>query len=292
MGSTTRVGAASPTWDSDGAIGFMDRFEIDLGLLSVSAPGVWVGDTEASLNLARRMNDYGAELAKERPDRFGQLASLPLPAIDGVCVEAARANDELGADGFILLANNAGTYLGDPLYDPLMEILDARHAVVLVHPTTLPGLATRGIPTFAIDFLLDTTRAAANVVLHDVPARFPDIRFILSHAGGFMPYASHRIATLTVAHEFQTAIGHTQRSVDFLLDALSSFYVDTALSDRREPAPSHRPRQRRTPIPQVRRRSHPASTASSEHTWLTRSVLVASATRMADKVTYDLYRLT
>ena len=231
-------GRSFPTWDSAGAIDFMDRFEIELGMLSVSAPGVWVGNAKASLGLAERVNDYGAELAKDRPDRFGQFASLPLPDVESACIEAARAHDELGVDGFILLANNAGTYLGDPLYDPLMETLDTRHAVVLVHPTTLPGPATSGIPTFAVDFLLDTTRAAANLVLHDVPARFPHIRFILSHAGGFMPYASHRIATLTVAHEFQTAIGHTQRSVDYLLDALSGFYVDTALSSSRAALPT------------------------------------------------------
>jgi predicted TIM-barrel fold metal-dependent hydrolase len=231
-------GRSFPAWSSDGALEFMDRFDVGLGMLSVSAPGVWVGDANASAELARRVNDFGAELAKDKPDRFGQLASLPLPDVDGACAEAARAHGELAADGFILFANNAGTYLGDPLYDPLMEQLDELSAVVLVHPTTLPGPPTRGIPTFAVDFLLDTTRAAANLVLHDVPARFPNIKFILSHAGGFTPYASHRIATLTVAHEFQAAIGRPRRSVDYLLAALSGFYFDTALSSSRAALPS------------------------------------------------------
>ena len=223
-------GRSFPSWDKGEAVDFMDRFGITVGLLSVSAPGVWVGDASASTTLARQVNDYGAELAKDRPDRFGQLASLPLPDIESACAEAARVHTELAADGFILMANNDGTYLGDPLYDPLMEQLDEQAAVVLVHPTTLPGPKTTGIPTFAVDFLLDTTRAATNLVLHDVPNRFPDIKFILSHAGGFMPYASHRVATLTVAHEFQHAIGQEQRSVDYLLQALASFYFDTALS--------------------------------------------------------------
>ena len=227
-----------PRWTKTDALDFMDRFDIKLGMLSVSAPGVWVGDAEASTTLARRVNDYGAELAKDTPDRFGQLASLPLPDIAAACAEAERVHNELAPDGFILMANNSGTYLGDALYDPLMEQLNQQSAVVLVHPTTLPGPATPGIPTFAVDFLLDTTRAAANLVLNDVPNRYPNIAFILSHAGGFLPYASHRIATLTVAHEFQPAIGHQQRTVEYLLRALSGFYFDTALSSSRAALPT------------------------------------------------------
>ncbi|MFI6742854.1 amidohydrolase family protein [Nonomuraea sp. NPDC050451] len=136
--------------------------------------------------------------------------------------EAGHALGELSADGVTLLANSHGVYLGDPAFDPLMRVLDEHAAIVFVHPAELPGPAIDGIPPFAADFLLDTTRAAFSLVKHDVPRRFPRIRFILSHAGGFVPYAAHRLAI--------TVYGETGRDPDQALEDFSGFYFDTALS--------------------------------------------------------------
>ncbi|MCX4909023.1 amidohydrolase family protein [Streptomyces sp. NBC_00878] len=229
-GVLTSGGRGFPGWNAAGALDFMDRNAIGVGILSLSAPGVWVGDPAQSLRLARTVNDYGAELAKDRPDRFGQFACLPLPDVDASMAEAVRALDELQADGVVVLANNDGVYFGDPRFDPLMDELDRRGAVVLLHPNALPGPAVSGIPAFAVDFLLDTTRATVNLLLNDIPNRYPRLKIILSHAGGFTPYASHRIAALTVAHDFQTALGRPRRSQEELLETLAGFYFDTALS--------------------------------------------------------------
>lgn len=103
-----------------------------------------------------------------------------------------------------------------------MAELDRRNAVVFVHPAELPGPAVPGIPPFAADFLPDTTRTAYNLVRGDVPRRYPGIRFILSHAGGFVPYAAHRLA-LGIVHE-------SGRDLDDVLAGFRSFYFDTALS--------------------------------------------------------------
>ena len=94
----------------------------------------------------------------------------------------------------VLLANSAGTYLGQPGQDDLFAALDARSAVVFIHPADLPGPAVDGVAPFAADFLLDTTRAAYLLVRNGICRRYPNIKFILSHAGGFVPYASHRMA--------------------------------------------------------------------------------------------------
>jgi predicted TIM-barrel fold metal-dependent hydrolase len=86
----------------------------------------------------------------------------------------------------------------------------------------LPGPGVPGLPAFAVDFLLDTTRAATNLVRNGVVRRFPDLKIILAHAGGFVPYAAERIAmTLALTNE---------RSLTEALDDLRSFYFDTALS--------------------------------------------------------------
>ncbi|HKI43064.1 MAG TPA: amidohydrolase family protein, partial [Mycobacterium sp.] len=122
----------------------------------------------------------------------------------------------------VLLANNAGTYLGQDGQDQLFAALDARSAVVFVHPADLPGPAVPGVPPFAADFLLDTTRAAYLLVRNGIRRKYPNIKFILSHAGGFVPYASHRLAV--------SIMGDTGRSPADTLDDFSSFYFDTALS--------------------------------------------------------------
>jgi 6-methylsalicylate decarboxylase len=211
-----------PAWDVGSTLAVMDAHRIDKAIVSVSAPGAYFGDPAEAGRIAREVNDYLAELAKDRPDRFGFFATLPLPDVDGSLAEIAHAYDALAADGVILLANSDGVYLGDPAFDPVMAELDYRAAVVFVHPAELPGPAVPGIPPFAADFLLDTTRAATNLVMHDVPGRYPAVRYILSHAGGFLPYASHRIG-FTVA-------AMTGRDPASVLDTMSGFYYDTALS--------------------------------------------------------------
>jgi predicted TIM-barrel fold metal-dependent hydrolase len=79
-----------------------------------------------------------------------------------------------------------------------------------------------GVVPFATDFLLDTTRAAYLLVRNNIRRDYPNIRFILSHAGGFVPYASHRMA--------MGIFSDTGRSPVESLDEFASFYFDTALS--------------------------------------------------------------
>ena len=143
--------------------------------------------------------------------------------------------------------------------------LDALSAVVFIHPAELPGPTVPGVPPWGTDFLLDTTRAAFLLVRNGIRHRFPNIRFILSHAGGFVPYASHRMALAITAE--------TGRSQADSLDEFSSFYFDTALSSsavraggrvqalrrgaRDIPGHGHRHPQRHRPrvVPTVRHRT-------------------------------------
>ncbi|MER7834791.1 amidohydrolase family protein [Streptomyces sp. NPDC096040] len=179
-------------------------------------------EAEAAAGLARRLNDFSAALITEHPGRFGWFATLPLPDTAGSVREAERALADLGADGVTLLANTDGDYLGADGQDALWQVLDEHGAVVFVHPAELPGPAVDGIPPFAADFLLDTTHAACLLVRNGVVRRYPYIRFILSHAGGFVPYASHRMAVALAAD--------TGRSPLDILDDFRGFYFDTALS--------------------------------------------------------------
>lgn len=184
-----------PDWSRSAALKFMDGHGIATGILSVSTPGVHFGDdaaTEAAKR-AREVNEYCAELVRAEPERFGFFATLTLPDVDSAIAEAEYSLDTLRADGIVLLANNDGRYLGDPGFAPLLDYLHRRSAVVFIHPGELPAEPVPGIPAFTADFLLDTRRTAISLVLTGALERYDGIRFILAHAGGFVPYIAYRI---------------------------------------------------------------------------------------------------
>jgi predicted TIM-barrel fold metal-dependent hydrolase len=212
-----------PDWSAEKAIAAMDELDIATGMMSLSAPATtFLSDAADAAMLARDVNDFNADVVGTHPDRFGFFATLPMPHVVESVAEAVRALDELKADGVVLLANHAGTYLGEDGQDELFAALDARSAVVFIHPAELPGPRVPGIVPFAADFLLDTTRAAYLLVRNGIRQQYPNIRFILSHGGGFVPYASHRLA--------MAILDATRRSPADILDEFAGFYFDTALS--------------------------------------------------------------
>lgn len=216
-------GRAMPDWSPESALRLMDLLDISTSVVSISTPGTgFLPEPAEAADLARRLNDHSAALVSDHPGRFGFLATLPMPDADASVAEAVRALDDLRADGVTLLANSRGAYLGVAGQDALWQTLNDRAAVVLVHPAELPAPPVDGIPVFAADFLLDTTRAAYLLVRNGIPRRYPNVRFILGHAGGFVPYSAHRMA-LAIAND-------TARSPLDVLEDFRSFYFDTALS--------------------------------------------------------------
>lgn len=214
---------AWPQWSEESALQTLVDLEIDTAIVSVSTPGTtFLSSAADAAALSRDLNDYTAGFAASSGGRFGFFATVPMPHVDASAAEALRALDDLHADGVVLLANSNGTYLGEAGQDQLFSVLDARSAVVFIHPAELVGPPADGMPPFAADFLLDTTRAAYLLVRNGVRARYPNIKFILSHGGGFVPYASHRLA-FSIAAE-------TGRMPEETLPLFSSFYFDTALT--------------------------------------------------------------
>ncbi len=223
-----------PAWSADRAIRFMDRHDIETGILSLSAPGVCAGDVGEARRWAREINEYAADLVRDQPRRFGFFATLTLPDVAGAIEEAAYATDVLGADGVVLLANNDGRYLGDPEFRPLLRWLHDRRTTVFVHPGELPAAPVPEIPSFVADFLLDTTRTVISLILSGAIKKYDGIRFVLAHAGGFVPYISHRIvlAMLHAASPPQRALTlvDPERQLPKHLAQLRRFHYDLALS--------------------------------------------------------------
>lgn len=225
-GLTEVASTPLPKWTAQHSLDVMDLNGIETAITSLSAPGVYFDSKSEAVSLARACNEFAADMKSRHPGRFGSFAVLPMPFTAEACAEAVYALDVLKADGIVLLGSTAGKFLGDPSFDELMAELDRRGTVVFVHPNLHDTTEQIGlnIPLFIIEFLCDTTRAAANLVLSGTMERYPNIHWILSHAGGFLPYIAWRLSLANSFPEF------VERAPQGILSYVRRFYYDTALS--------------------------------------------------------------
>jgi predicted TIM-barrel fold metal-dependent hydrolase len=215
----------TPQWTPAQSIEVMDRHGIATAMTSISAPGLWFGDRQATRDLARHCNDYAAGVRRDHPGRFGIFACLPLPDVDASLREIEYAFDVLKADGIGLLTSYGEQYPGDPTFAPVFDELDRRKAVVFFHPTAASCCTCLpGIPAATLEFPFDTTRAITSLLYGGTLARCRDIKLIFSHAGGAVPFLAERIARLAVRPEFKAMVPNG------VVPELQRLYYDTALS--------------------------------------------------------------
>ena len=226
---TEKVGQplwGTPDWSFDSALRLMDRLGTDVGIISLAAPSVSVWSGQEQVDMARRVNDFGVGLRERSGGRLGYFATLPMPDPEASVTEICRAYDDYEADGVLLLSSYKGTYLGDDAFRPMWEELERRKAVVFLHPGSPELKPLEGVPQPTVDFPMDTTRCALNLVTSGVLARCPSVKIILSHAGGFLPYAGRRFSVLL--HDYTMK----DSSEDEITVMLKRFYFDTALTAR------------------------------------------------------------
>lgn len=186
---------ANADWTPARSIEDMDKADIAVSVVSVTNPGLWFGNAEVTKRVTRACNDYGARLVSDHKGRFGLFAALPMPDVEATLKEIEYAFDTLKADGAHLFTSYGDSWLGNKAYDAVLAELNQRKAVVHVHPTAanccknlLPDVR-EGV----IEYGHDTTRAIVALLFSGAAARFPDIRWIWSHAGGTAPFLAGRI---------------------------------------------------------------------------------------------------
>ena len=216
-----------PEWTPELALDVMDAHGIEVALTSLAQPGVGFGSAASAQALARRCNDYAAELVARWPTRFGAFGTVPTWSTRGALDEIAYSLDVLKFDGVSLFASYGENFLGDPRFDPLFAMLNERGAVVFIHPGLHPsskGLALPW-PAFMMEYLFDTTRAAVNLIFSGAIERFPRVRFILPHAGGLVPYFAWRLSVSPMIDQRLPQLTREQ-----VYAALKRFWYDNALS--------------------------------------------------------------
>ena len=175
----------------------MDKWRIRTAVTSLT-PRVLLKNLHRLREIARTCNEFQARSVREHPSRFGSFALLPLPDVDAALEEITYALDILHLDGVGLFSSVNSRYLGDPLFDPVFDELNRRKAVVFVHPThcEAPPETNLRAPPFVVEYVFDTTRAVVNLIFTGTLNRCPDIRFIIAHGGGTVPFLAQRISML------------------------------------------------------------------------------------------------
>jgi aminocarboxymuconate-semialdehyde decarboxylase len=188
-------GVTPPMTDVNKRLEDMDRVGIDVEVISLSTPNVFFTDAQHQPEIARIVNDSYAELIVQHPTRFKGFASIPMDNPDAALSELHRAIDELKLNGVILLSNIGGNPLTSAEYRPFFEEANRMKLCILLHPM-LPA-NTEPFREYVlgplVGFMFDTTLAVARLCFDGMFRDFPDIRWIVAHLGGAVPYLMERL---------------------------------------------------------------------------------------------------
>ena len=176
-------------FDHDEYLGVMDRYEIDIGVLSNTGGRIEQGgDRDRALLLCRIINDAFAEAHAQHPKRFKAFARLPMVNMDDCATELERCMKDLGMHGVILSTNLAGKYLDEAEFKPFWDALAATGKPLFLHPANAPCQANWSKFSLHQKILwpTDSTLAISRIVYDGVFDRHPDLKLIASHLGGMI----------------------------------------------------------------------------------------------------------
>ncbi len=210
--------------------GVLDEAGVDMQVLTFTAPGTSIESPERAAELASIENDGLAAGRDEWPERFATLGHLPLNNPEAAVRELERGVSELGLKGFMLLSNASGVPLADERFEPLYQRANDHRVVFYIHPTY--PLGVEAMEEFMlmplVGFLFDTTLATAHLVYAGVPERYPDIRWVLCHTGGAIPFLAERLD-----RGFEAFPRCRERISRLPSEYLKRFYYDTVNFDAR-----------------------------------------------------------
>jgi aminocarboxymuconate-semialdehyde decarboxylase len=229
-GRSTNTPVSPALSDAGARLQWMDANGIATQLLSgwmdFSAYNLAPGDARW---FARAQNETLAAVVAGHPGRFLSAAAVPLQDADAAADELEYAVKVLGARAVQIGASVDGKTLDDPAFDPFWAKVSELGVPVVIHPVDVGGAAHDKRHFMHITFgnPAATTAAAAALILSGTLERFPRLRFLLVHGGGFLPYQFSRFERSYTAAppNFKPAIPHPPSHY------IDRFYFDTMIHD-------------------------------------------------------------
>jgi len=174
----------------------MELANVDMQILSVSGQLPYFANENEAVDAARLANDIYARIVRENPKRFAAFACTPLPHVQASIDETRRALDELGMVGVTAGTVVLGRSIADPAFDQFFAELNRRKAVLFIHPIG-GSLGSQLIESskliWPVGAPLEDTFCMLQFMQADFPNRFPDIKIIVPHLGGFAPFLTGRL---------------------------------------------------------------------------------------------------
>ena len=214
-----------PTYNLDEHLKLNKDCNIEKSYLSISSPHPYFeGYDEESISMCRLLNKQMASI-KSNNEEIGYFACLPLPNIEASIEELRYALDSLDADGIKLASNSRGLYLGDKTLEPLMEEMNKRNTICVIHPSR-PEPIKEGLfssyPVPLYEFIADTTRAVLNLIGNGVIIRYPNIKWIIPHCGSFLPNIYNRFIGISKVLDLDIDIKESFNRLYYDLSGLTS----------------------------------------------------------------------
>ena len=216
-----------PPWSPELSIDCMNSVGTQTAILSF--PNIFLHEGEEDSKVAaRQANKYATVVRDTYPSRLGFFATVPsLSAVEAVLQEIKYAFDTLHADGVSLMTRYGKKNLGHPNFKPIWIALNARKAVVFIHPAS--SMDNNAVNAYlsppVLDFPHETTKAALDMIISCTVCSYPDVKVILSHAGGNLPSVVGRAASLLPSFS-----GLRTATTEDIIEDAKRFYFDHALS--------------------------------------------------------------
>ena len=213
-------------WSPEKSLEDMDKGGVATAMTSPTTPQLGFLPAADAARIARESNEYARKVANDHPGRFGVFAMLPMPYVDESLKEIAYAFDVLKVDGIGMMTDYGDKWLGYSEFQPVLDELNRRKAVVYTHPTGANCCVNlvRGVPDVAVEYGADTTRTIVNLIFSGASQRYADISFIFSHGGGVLTAVAERLQIQMVSTP-PYAGKITRAQVDH---ELNRFFYDTA----------------------------------------------------------------
>jgi aminocarboxymuconate-semialdehyde decarboxylase len=211
----------------------MDEMGVDVHCLTVNA-GFFKYDLDPEITkvIARECNEEQAETIRGNPARFTGLATVPMQDVPAAIAEMEHAMSELGCRGITIADHINGQTLDEPKFTPFWKAVEDAGAVVFFHQcgkTLVEERTTRyGLPN-TVGNLVERALTFGTLVFGGVIDRFPSLKLVLGHAGGYTAFGAARMDKGWTAGAMEN-MPEFDDSRSFLEKApseyLSAFYYD------------------------------------------------------------------
>jgi aminocarboxymuconate-semialdehyde decarboxylase len=214
--------------DMENRVRVMDKFGLDKQVLTLARPSTLIGlPRDAAPKMTRLANDTVAAVARQFPDRFIAVGTLPIPT-EEYLPEFDRCINELGMAGIQILTNIEGRRLHEPPYRPFFAHANGTRTPIWIHPQLVEGWSQE----FALDkifgWLYETSITLAQFVFSGMMEQYPDLRIIPHHMGAMVPHNSGRLKGFYEARDLYPGTNLVALPRD-PLEYFKRFYADTML---------------------------------------------------------------